>query len=88
MSVGLMPSSASGSFSHSFFSPNTINYIMTPIKHFFEWTAEETIYPNIAINICRATRKPINANDIPILPAKKGMQLIPRPTKPLINKTI
>ena len=69
-------------------SPNTINYIMTSIKHFFEWTAEETIYPNIAINICRTTRKPINANDIPILPAKKRMQLIPRPTKPLINKTI
>ena len=66
----------------------TVNAVMITIRRFFAWTAEKTIYPNIAINIYSTKRKPINADDIPILPDEKAMQPIPNPTRPLINKTI
>ena len=69
-------------------SISTVNKAVMPIRHFFEWTAEQTIYPNVAINIYTADRIPTNADDIPILPNIKGMKPVPSPTKPLINKTI
>ena len=70
------------------FDCTTVNKTMVPIKRFFAWTAEKTIYPNIAINICPTDRKPINADDVPILCHKRKRKRIPNPTKPLINKTI
>ena len=72
----------------SHFSIDMVNKNMIPIRNFFSWTAKQTIYPNIAINIYSVNRKPINADDIPILPDKMCMKPIPNPTEPLINKTI
>ena len=68
--------------------PDTADKSILAIRRFFTWTAEKTIYPNIAINICTTKRKPINDDDIPILPDEICMLHIPNPTEPLINKTI
>ena len=72
----------------SHFSIDMVNKNMISIRNFFSWTAEQTIYPNIAINTYPVNRKPINADDIPILPDKMCMKPIPNPTEPLINKTV
>ena len=72
----------------SHFSTDMVNKNMIAIRNFFSWTAEQTIYPNIAINIYSVNRKPINEYDIPILPDREYLQFVPRPTRPLINKTI
>ena len=66
----------------------TINQKLSLIKHFFEWTAEETIYPDITINFYQANNKPMDTDDIPILLPKRKRKPIPTPTRPLINKTI
>ena len=67
---------------------NTVNNSLLPIRRFFEWTSKNGIYPNIAFNICRTHRRPLNDYDIPILLDQKVLQDIPKPTKPLISKTI
>ena len=66
----------------------TVNQKLLLIKHFFEWTAEETIYPDITINFYPASNKPMDTDDIPILLPKRQRKPISNPTKPLINKTI
>ena len=68
--------------------PTTVNKVMVTIRRFFAWTNENGIYPNIAINICPVSRKPMNVNDLPLLQPDQKMKPIPEPTKPLINKTI
>ena len=69
-------------------SVDTANKSMLSIRNFFSWTAKQTIYPNITINTYPANRKPINSDDIPILPDEICMLPIPNPTEPLIKKTI
>ena len=69
-------------------SPSRVNRILLTIRHFFEWTDRHNIYPDITTNIYSAKRKPLNADDIPILPPEHEMQPILDPTRPLINKTI
>ena len=68
--------------------PSVADRSILAIRRFFTWTAKKTIYPNVALNIYTTKRKPINADDIPILPDREYMQFVPRPTRPLIKKTI
>ena len=63
----------------------TIRNYLTAIKKFFEWTATEEIYPNIAIN-CRTSSKEVNNDqDIPILYNGNRRRVIPKPLNPLIR---
>lgn len=66
--------------------PATVNKYMLTIKHFFEWTEQNKIYPNITVNINTLPKGTTNSSDILILPNENKMQYIPNPTHPLICK--
>lgn len=64
---------------------NIVNRHIVAIKHFFRWTAEQKIYPNITANIVQIRPGRKQYDNLPILGQKSGIKLIPRASKPLIT---
>lgn len=67
------------------FVGGVINKYILSIKYFFQWTAEQKRYPNIAINIVGVPYREKQCYDIPILNQELILEHIPHATRPLIS---